>query len=57
VTGVLAVLGVAVLFVVFGLLTRGRRRPCGGSCACAAALGGERDCTAERTGKESRHDG
>jgi len=42
-TGVLAIVGMAVLFAVFGLLRRGRERErcgeCGGECgSCAADL-------------------
>ena len=53
-TTVLAILGIAVLFALFGLLSRGRRLSCGGgSCTAAGGCGG---CDAKPGGEmESEH--
>ena len=42
-TTVLVILGIAVLFALFGLLSRGRRLSCGGG-SCTAAPGGCGGC-------------
>lgn len=54
-TTVLAILGIAVLFALFGLLSRGRRLSCGGG-SCTAAPGGCGGCDAKPGGEmESEH--
>jgi hypothetical protein len=45
-TTVLVILGIAVLFALFGLLSRGRRLSCGGG-SCTAAPGGCGGCDAK----------
>jgi len=53
-TTLVAILGVAALFALFGLLMRGRRLSCGGgSCTAAGGCGG---CDAKPGGEmESEH--
>jgi hypothetical protein len=54
-TTVLVILGIAVLFALFGLLSRGRRLSCGGG-SCTAAPGGCGGCDAKPGGEmESEH--
>jgi hypothetical protein len=54
-TTALAILGIGVLFVLFGLLSRGRRLSCGGG-SCTAAPGGCGGCDAKPGGEmESEH--
>lgn len=52
----LSVVAAAVLFALFGLVARGRGRPCGpGACACGAI--GRRDgCARTAGGRESAHE-
>ena len=54
-TTVLVILGIAVLFALFGLLSRGHRLSCGGG-SCTAAPGGCGGCDAKPGGEmESEH--
>jgi hypothetical protein len=38
-TEILAILGAAALFVLYGLMSRGRSRPCGHGCSCGLRPG------------------
>jgi hypothetical protein len=54
-TELLAVLGLAGLFVLYGLLNRGRRRACGSGCACPALTTGCERADGAGAGRESPH--
>ncbi len=54
-TTLLAILGAAALFALFGLFMRGRRLSCGGG-SCTAAAGGCGGCDPKPGGEmESEH--
>ncbi len=53
-TAILAILALAVLVALFGLLMRGRRLTCGGDGACGAGSGGCAACGAAPEPVESR---
>ena len=51
---ILAILATAVLFALFGYLTRGRPRACGSDCSCQALRRGE-GCRENPGRSESEH--
>lgn len=54
-TELLGILGLAILFVAYGLMNRGRRRACGSGCACTLLSGGCDRRAASAPGGESTH--
>jgi hypothetical protein len=54
-TEILAILGVAVLFVLYGLMNRGRSRSCGSGCSCGLLSGACERRDANAAPVESEH--
>lgn len=52
-TEILAILGLAGLFVLYGVMNRGRARSCGTGCTCPLLSGGCDRRDASTTGAES----
>jgi hypothetical protein len=54
-TEILAILGIVALFLLYGLMNRGRSRACGSGCSCGLLSGACERRDANATEVESKH--